>query len=117
MQITGLKQGLWGAAIGAVAITAIGFTQLGWTTASSAHQLAQDQADAAVVSALVPFCVARAHEENASATLAKLQTEQSSYSRGELVEKAGWATFDPKAGANSALASACADKLHPAVSG
>lgn len=32
MQITGLKQGLWGAAFGAVAITAIGLSQLGWTT-------------------------------------------------------------------------------------
>jgi len=55
-----LKPGLWGAAAGAVAMTVVGFSQLGWYTGGSADRMAQDRAETAVVAALVPFCVAKA---------------------------------------------------------
>jgi hypothetical protein len=112
-----LKPGLWGAAVGAVAMATVGFSQLGWTTQGTAEQLAQERADAAVVVALVPFCVMKAQLDPDHATLAKFQTEQSSYSRSDLVMKAGWATVGSKTSPDNALARACSDKLHTLKSG
>lgn len=103
---------MWGMASGAVIMAIVGFSQLGWKTAASAEQLAQDRADTAVVAALVPFCVAKAQEDTEQAALAKFRTEQSSYSRSDLVVKAGWATLGMAKSPDSALASACSAKLY-----
>ncbi len=107
-----LKPGLWGAAAGAIAATIVGFSCLGWTTASTSEQLAQQTARTAVVTALVPFCVTKAEADPNAAMLTKLRTEQSSYSRHDIVMKAGWATLDGTANGNDALARACGEKLH-----
>ena len=112
-----LKPGLWGAAAGAIATAIVGFSYLGWTTASTSEKLAQETASSAVVTALVPFCVVKAHADPDLAALTKLQAEQSSYSRHDIVMKAGWATLDGTATGNDALARACADKLHVAKAG
>ena len=107
-----IKPGLWGAAVGAVAITILGFSQLGWYTPGSAESLAQERADTAVVVALVPFCVAKAQQDPDHATLVKFQAEQSSYSRSDLVMKAGWATLGSAKSGDDALARACSAQLH-----
>ncbi len=118
MQIPGwLKPGLWGAACGAVAMAVVGFTQLGWTTQKTAEQMAQDQSETAVVAALVPFCVAKAQQDPDHATLAKFQTEASSYSRSDLVMQAGWATVGGKTLPDNGLARACSEKLHDIKTG
>ena len=52
-----------------------------------------------------------------AATMTKFQAEQSSYSRGDIVLKAGWASLDGKTAGNDQLARACADKLHIAKAG
>jgi hypothetical protein len=109
---TWLKPGLWGVACGAAAMAIVGFSQLGWKTAASADQLAQERADTAVVAALVPFCVAKAEVDTEHASLAKFRAEQSSYSRSDLVVKAGWATLGVAKAPDSALARACAVKLY-----
>ena len=113
----GLKPGLWGVAAGAVAMAVIGFTQLGWVSAASAEKLSQDTASTAVISALVPFCVAKANADPNAATLTKFQAEQSSYSRSDIVSKAGWTSFDGKSSGSDALARACAEKLHVTKAG
>jgi len=107
-----VKPGLWGAAAGAAAMAIVGFSYLGWTTAATAEKQARETADAAVISALVPFCVTKAQADPNVTTLAKLQTEQSSYSRTDIVSKAGWTSFDGKKAGSDALAHACAEKLH-----
>jgi hypothetical protein len=109
-----VKPGLWGAAAGAIAMAVVGFSYLGWTTNATAEKLAQDSANTAVVAALVPFCVVKAKDDPNLATLTKFHTEQSSYSRSDIVMKAGWATLDGGASGNDALARACAEKLHVA---
>ena len=95
----------------------IGFSQLGWTTAATAEKQAQETASAAVVSALVPFCVTKAEADPDHNVLIKFQAEQSSYSRSDIVMKAGWAALDGKDSGSNALARACADKLHTAKAG
>jgi hypothetical protein len=112
-----VKPGIWGAVIGAIGISIVGFSQLGWTTAGTAAQLAQDRADTAVVAALVPFCVSKAELDPDKTTLAKFQAEESSYSRSDMVTKAGWATLAGEKQSDDALARACSDKLHGMKSG
>jgi hypothetical protein len=112
-----LKPGLWGAVAGAIAISIVGFSQLGWTTTSTAEKLAQERSDTAVVAALVPFCVVKAQQDPDKAVLAKFQTEQSSYSRSDMVMKAGWATVGNEKSPDNALAHACSDKLQGMKSG
>lgn len=111
---SGIKPGIWGIAIGAIGMAIVGFSYLGWTTAATAEKTAQETANTAVVAALVPFCVVKAQADPNAATLTKFQAEQSSYSRSDIVMKAGWATLDGTANGNDALARACADKLHVA---
>ena len=118
MQIpSGVKPALWGAVAGAIAISVIGFSYFGWTTASAAEKLAQYQASTAVVAALVPFCVLKAEADPNQATLTKFRAEQSSYSRSDIVMKAGWTSFGDKDQGSDTLARACAEKLHMAKAG
>lgn len=114
---SGLKPGLWGAAAGAVAMAIVGFSYLGWSTASTSEKLAQDTASTAVVAALVPFCVVKAQADPNLTILTKFQAEQSSYSRSDIVSKAGWTSFDGKTTGSDALARACAEKLHVTKAG
>jgi hypothetical protein len=105
------KPGIWGAVAGAVAISILGFSQMGWTTAGSADRMARDRVETAVTSALLPFCVANAERDADAAKLSKFKTEQSSYSRTQLVSDSGWATMPGMTSPDRNLASACADKL------
>jgi hypothetical protein len=82
-------------------------------TAASADNIAQERADTAVAAALLlPFCVAKAQEDPEQPALAKFRAEKSSFSRYDLVIKAGWATFGVANAPDSALARACAAKLY-----
>jgi len=60
----------------------------------------------------VPFCVAKAEAASEQTELAKLRAEQSSYSRSDLVTKAGWATLGVAKSPDSALARACSAALY-----
>jgi hypothetical protein len=112
-----LKPGLWGAATGAAVLAFVGFSQLGWRTPGTADQFAQDRAETAVIAALVPFCVEKAQMQTQQAALASFQAEQSSYSRSDLVVKAGWATLGIAKSPDSSLARACSAKLYGMKSG
>ena len=111
-----LKPGLWGAVCGAVAISVVGFSYLGWKTATSAEQASVERSDSAVVTALVPFCVIKAKAGD-PAEMVKFQAEQSSYSRNDIVMKAGWATLNDAKFGDNALARACSEQLHAAKVG
>jgi hypothetical protein len=106
-----VKPAIWGAVAGAVVMSLVGFRLLGWTTAGSAERAATEQANTAVVTALVPFCVAKAEQDTDATKLVKLRAEESSYSRGQLVQAAGWATMPGATAADDALARACAETL------
>ena len=112
-----IKPGLWGAFAGAIAMAIVGFWGLGWTTQTNADRVARDRADAAVVTALVPFCVVNAKRDAESSKLAAFRTEESSYKRTQLVTDAGWASMPGAASANYALASACSEMLKGAKAG
>src|SRR5579864_4155968 len=53
----GVKPALWGAAAGAVAVSVVGFSSMGWMLGGTAERLAADRAESAVVEVLTPICV------------------------------------------------------------
>jgi hypothetical protein len=103
---------LWGAAGGALALAGIGFSYGGWMTGGRAAEIAQRQAENAVIAALTPICVENfRHADNADGNLAKLNAISYSWEKGTFVAKGGWATFPGKAEPQSAVAQACAEIL------
>ena len=110
------KPALWGVAIGAVALAIIGFSWGGWITGGKSESAALTRANDAVVVALAPVCVDKFQRAgDAPANLAALQ-KADSWSRGDFVEKGGWATVPGTHTAErvSAVARACATLLAPA---
>ena len=118
MQVPSILQGetrtrlLQGMVIGAVASMVIGFSWGGWVTGGTANKLAADRADAAVVTALTPICVAKFLQEgDAQANLATLRKIASNWEQGQYLEKGGWATRPGATSPDFELARACAEKL------
>jgi len=106
-----LKPALWGAVTGAVAISVIGFSSMGWTLGSTAERMAADRAESAVVSVLAPICVEKFQQQaNSAAKLIEFK-KAASWDQRALIEKGGWATTPGTEKMNSAVASACVDKL------
>lgn len=106
------KPGIVGAFIGAIALAIVGFTQLGWVSANKAESMAIKSADAAVVKALVPVCVARAQmDPETGPLLLELGGVTSKWDRRSFVEKAGWAKMPGDEASNRNLAEACAQAL------
>lgn len=105
------EPGLYGAAIGAVALAIVGFSWGGWATGGTAQKMASDQARMEVVAALVPICIEQSKNDPQNiATLARLK-EASSYQRRDMLMKAGWATMPGSEDPNRNVASACMDAL------
>ena len=104
---------LWGAAVGAITLAIVGFNWGGWVTGATADTLAGGRADAAVVAALAPICVAQFRKSTgAAASLAALKVVNS-WEQGDYVVKGGWATMPGDAAEpNRDVASACAATLN-----
>jgi hypothetical protein len=106
------KPGIWGAVVGSILTMIVGFSWGGWTTSSTALQVAMKQADAAVTAALVPVCLAGEKADVArTKKLGELTAIMSSWERTEFVMKTGWATFPGQEDPNRAVAEACASAL------
>ena len=102
---------VWGAVAGAVAIPVIGFSQFGWVLSSTAERMASERAQTAVVAVLAPICVERFRTQvDASAKLAEF-TRAPSWDQRSIIEKGGWATIAGSEAANSAVVTACAERL------
>lgn len=106
-----VKPALWGAVAGAAAISVVGFSSMGWTLGSTAERMATARAESAVVDALTPICVAKfQHQENAATKLIEFR-KAASWDQRTIVEKGGWAAMPGSDKPNSAVVSACAEKL------
>ncbi len=106
------KPFLWGAAVGALALAAVGFIWGGWVTGATADKLAGARAEAAIVSTLTPICVAQFQKSpKAQASLAALK-ETKEWEQPEYISKGGWATMPGStAEPNRDVAAACATAL------
>jgi hypothetical protein len=104
------KPAVGGAIVGAVAVAIAGFSWGGWTTGARAEAVAVQRSNDAVVVALAPICAERfQHATGATTNLAELK-KVDAWSRGDFVEKGGWATTPGPGSADqlSAVAKACA---------
>ena len=130
-----LKPGIWGAVIGAAAISVVGFSSLGWTLGSTAERMAKERAQTAVVDVLAPICVEKfQHQTDAATKLIEFKKVSSwasppqprpgrparsltgsSWDRRSFIEKGGWATMAGTDAPNSAVVSACAERLGSAL--
>ena len=107
----GVKPAVWGAAAGAVVLTVVGFSSLGWTLGSTAERVATQRAEAAVVAALAPICVEKFQRQAEAAAKLVEFNKVSSWNRRSIIEKRGRATMPGTDTPNSAVASACAEGL------
>lgn len=107
------KPAVTGGIAGAVLIAIVGFSA-GWVmTSGSAHQMAEQHGEKAVIAALTPICVAQFKGQTPDIRTTKLATLQgeSSWARGDYVEKQGWATMPGSKEPENEVADACATEL------
>jgi len=107
----GVKPAVWGAVVGAVAFSIVGFSSLGWTLGSTAEKMATERAETAVVAVLAPICVEKFQQQADAAAKLVAFNKISSWDRRAVIEKGGWATMPGTDKPNSAVAGACAEKL------
>lgn len=106
-----VKPGLYGAAIGAIALAVVGFEWGGWVTGRTADQMASELARNEVVAAMVPICVEQSKQDpQVGPTLTRLMGADS-YQRGELLMKTGWATMPGSNDPDRSVARACMEAL------
>lgn len=82
-----VKPAAWGVVGGAIAAIVIGFAWGGWVTGGTAVEMEAASAEAAVVQAFTPLCVAKAEPQSEQLVALK---EESSYRRDDFVIEAGW---------------------------
>jgi alpha/beta superfamily hydrolase len=112
----GTRPFLWGATAGAITLAIVGFNWGGWVSGATSEKFAAQRADAAMVSALAPVCVAQFQKSaDAPANLVALK-KADHWDQGEYVSKGGWATMPGStAEPNREVASACAEALNKLV--
>ena len=99
-----IKPAAWGVIGGAIAAIAIGFFWGGWVTGGTAGKMEVASAQAAIVLAFTPLCVAKAEQQPDQLVPLK---EESTWRRDDFVIKAGWVD-NVSEKYQSAVADACA---------
>jgi hypothetical protein len=102
------KPWIQGAVVGAIALAIVGFNWGGWMTGGTATKNAAAASRDAVVAALAPICVERFREQPDAVLKTDALLKGSSWERGNLVEKSGYATMPGSKTADSDVARACA---------
>jgi len=82
-----VKPAVWGVIGGAIAAIIVGFFWGGWVTGGTATKMEAASAEAAIVQAFTPLCVAKAEQQPEK--LALLKAEKS-WTRDDFVVQAGW---------------------------
>ncbi len=107
-----IESTLWGAAGGAAALALIGFVFGGWVTGGKAAEMARQQSEKAVITALAPICADKFRlASNAKENLGKLNAISYSWEKGTYVSQGGWATLPGSAEPSQGVAQACAELL------
>jgi hypothetical protein len=82
-----VKPAAWGVIGGAIAAIIIGFVWGGWVTGGTAGKMEVASAEAAIVLAFTPLCVAKAEQQPEKLLLLKAEK---SWERDNFVVEAGW---------------------------
>ena len=106
-----IQPGGYGALVGAIAVSVIGFSWGGWVTGDSAERMASERAEASVVSALVPMCLESAKQDADRAEKLVMIADAPTYRRRDVLMKTGWATMPGMDGPDRKVAEACVASL------
>ncbi len=108
---TNTKPWIQGAVAGAIVLAIVGFSWGGWVTGGTAAKNSASASHDAVVAALAPICVERFRAQPDAVVKADALIKSSSWERGNLVEKSGFATMPGSKTVDSDVARACAEIL------
>ena len=107
-----LKPGLIGAVAGGLTIAAVGFGGAGWMTSAAGARMGQAMADAQLVAALVPVCIARSEADpDHAAKLDSIRQPTTATRQRDALLATGWATIEGNLPASRTLATACVAAL------
>src|SRR3979409_2231993 len=111
LQGDSLTRLLRAACAGFVATVVIGFGWGGWTLGSTAKQMAEKNASAAVVAVLAPIFADKVRQgADAPANMVELK-KVSAWMQDSYIEKGGWATVPGNGSPDRSVAQACATLL------
>ncbi len=102
-----IKLVLGGAVGGAIILAIIGFAWGGWVMGGTAREMAE----VAVVSRLVPICVAQFNRDSEKDQKLKGLKKEDSWKRDDYVEKQGWATMPGEKKPDSEVAEKCTELI------
>ena len=105
------KPWIQGAVVGAVVVAVVGFSWGGWVTGSSATKQASVAAHDATVTALASICADRFRAQDDSTAKIGELAKASSWDRGGVIERSGFAVMPGSKTADSDVARACAESL------
>ena len=106
-----IKSFFWNAIVGAIIISIVGFSWLGWVTGGTAQQEAKQMSEEAVNDRLAKICVYQAIQDSGKDLKLKELKEKSSYEIDDYVMKQGWATMPGEQDRERVVADKCAKLL------
>jgi hypothetical protein len=101
------KPGVYGALVGAVAVSILGFTWGGWTTSGGAQEMADSFAAEQVTLAMVPVCLGLSEADAERVEVLATLREASSFQQRNAMMETGWATLPGTDTPSRDLAGAC----------
>jgi len=105
------KPGVYGALVGAIAVSILGFTWGGWTTSGSAQEMADRNAAEQVTLAMVPVCLDLSDADAGRVEILATLRDASSFQRRKAIMETGWATLPGTDAPSRDLADACLAEL------
>lgn len=102
-----LKPSIYGALIGAISVSVIGFSWGGWVTGGTANARAMAMSRDVVVASMVPVCLDMARADPARADKLATIRAESIYRQREAVMATGWATVPGTEAPDREIAQAC----------
>ena len=106
-----IKTFIGNAIVGAIVISIVGFSWLGWVLESTANQKAKQMSEEAVIVSLAKICVYQASQDPGKDLKFKELIKESSWTRGDYVIKQGWSTMAGLEEPESGVADKCAKLL------
>ena len=106
-----IKSFFWNAIVGAIIISIVGFSWLGWVTGGTAQQEAKQSAKKSVNDRLAKICVYQFGKDPEKDLKLKELKEKSSYEKDDYVMKQGWATMPGEEEPERVVADKCAKLL------
>jgi len=106
-----IKSFFWNAIVGAILISIVGFSWLGWVTGGTAQQEAKQSAEKSVNDRLAKICVYQASQDPEKDLKLKELKGKSSWNRGDYLKNQGWATMPDEEEPDHGVAEKCAELL------